>query len=110
LEDESCSIHPDRPIICREYLVTSPADRCQRVFQEPIDKIELPVYVADAMVRTIHHVTGAPLESIPLVLALEWAEVHRETLSRTEDGLALLQTLVAETQQGHENHVAETGE
>ncbi len=24
LEDESCSIHPDRPIACREYLVTSP--------------------------------------------------------------------------------------
>ena len=37
LEDESCSIHPDRPIICREYLVTSPAERCARLFQEPIE-------------------------------------------------------------------------
>ncbi len=28
LEDESCSIHADRPISCREYLVTSPAVNC----------------------------------------------------------------------------------
>jgi Fe-S-cluster containining protein len=28
LEDESCSIHPDRPLVCREYLVTSPAELC----------------------------------------------------------------------------------
>ena len=26
LEAESCSIYPDRPIACREYLVTSPAE------------------------------------------------------------------------------------
>jgi Fe-S-cluster containining protein len=26
LEDESCSIHPVRPLVCREYLVTSPAE------------------------------------------------------------------------------------
>jgi len=28
LEDESCSIHPIRPLICREYLVTSPPEHC----------------------------------------------------------------------------------
>ncbi|HZL38365.1 MAG TPA: YkgJ family cysteine cluster protein [Tepidisphaeraceae bacterium] len=28
LEEESCSIHPDRPLICREYLVVSPAEHC----------------------------------------------------------------------------------
>lgn len=28
LEDEACSIHPDRPLACREYLVISPPDLC----------------------------------------------------------------------------------
>lgn len=28
LEDEACSIHPDRPLSCREYLVTSPPELC----------------------------------------------------------------------------------
>jgi Fe-S-cluster containining protein len=102
LEDESCSIHPDRPIICREYLVTSPAERCARLFQEPIDKIELPVYMADAMVRTIHQVTGAELEAIPLVLALEWAEAHAQVMEKEADGLEMLRTLVIQAQQVRE--------
>tara|TARA_R110000787_G_scaffold47286_3_gene114551 strand:+ start:1525 stop:2304 length:780 start_codon:yes stop_codon:yes gene_type:complete len=28
LEVEACSIHPDRPLSCREYLVTSPSELC----------------------------------------------------------------------------------
>src|SRR5207249_10576704 len=28
LEDESCSIHAERPLACREYLVVSPPARC----------------------------------------------------------------------------------
>lgn len=28
LEENSCSIHPHRPLICRQYLVTSPASHC----------------------------------------------------------------------------------
>jgi len=100
LEEESCSIHPDRPLVCREYLVMSPAERCSRLFAEPVDKIELPVYVADAMVRTIHRLALAPLEAIPLVLALEWAEAHPQALERTADGLAMLTTLVEEVQSG----------
>jgi Fe-S-cluster containining protein len=31
LEDESCSIHPDRPLVCRGYHVTSPAADCARL-------------------------------------------------------------------------------
>lgn len=100
LEDESCSIHPDRPLVCREYLVTSPAERCWRLFEEPIEKIELPVLVAEAMVRTIDRVTGIGLEAMPLVLALEWAEHHPKALSRKEDGLVMLRTFVEETQKG----------
>lgn len=98
LEDESCSIHPDRPLVCREYLVTSPAERCTRLFQEPIETIELPVHVESAMVRTIHRIAHAPVEAIPLVLALEWAEHHAGFLDRPEDGLAMLQALVEEIQ------------
>lgn len=33
LEEEACSIHPDRPLACREYLVTSPPERCAEASQ-----------------------------------------------------------------------------
>lgn len=42
LEDESCSIHPDRPLVCREYLVTSPAERCASPTQEAVAPVPVP--------------------------------------------------------------------
>ena len=42
LEDESCSIHPDRPLVCREYLVTSPAERCAGPTQEGVTPVPVP--------------------------------------------------------------------
>jgi Fe-S-cluster containining protein len=35
LEAESCSIYEERPITCREYLVTSPAEKCARPAGSP---------------------------------------------------------------------------
>lgn len=42
LEDESCSIHPDRPLVCREYLVTSPAELCAGPSQEGVTPVPVP--------------------------------------------------------------------
>jgi Fe-S-cluster containining protein len=42
LEEESCSIHPDRPLVCREYLVTSPADLCAGPSQEGVTPVAVP--------------------------------------------------------------------
>ncbi|HRJ49977.1 MAG TPA: YkgJ family cysteine cluster protein, partial [Phycisphaerales bacterium] len=40
LENESCGIHLRRPIICREYLVTSPAERCANL--DGVDGVRIP--------------------------------------------------------------------
>lgn len=42
LEDESCSIHADRPLACREYLVTSPASACADSAQTDVVVVGLP--------------------------------------------------------------------
>ena len=42
LEDESCSIHPERPLVCREYLVTSPAALCAGPSQEGVTPVAVP--------------------------------------------------------------------
>ena len=42
LEDESCSIHPDRPLVCRVYLVTSPAELCAGPQQEGVTPVPVP--------------------------------------------------------------------
>jgi Fe-S-cluster containining protein len=79
LEAESCSIHADRPLVCREYLVTSPAEHCVRPTPETIERVRMPFKVWTALALF----DGVPAERrlirwVPLVLAPEWAEAHPE--------------------------------
>lgn len=74
LEEESCSIHGDRPITCREYLVTSPAADCADPRPGMLDRVEMPVKVWTALARA--GAPGPPTQFaawVPLVLALDWA-------------------------------------
>jgi len=48
LEDESCSIHAERPLVCREYLVTSPAELCAGPAQEGVSPVAVPKFSAAA--------------------------------------------------------------
>ncbi|HYT92034.1 MAG TPA: YkgJ family cysteine cluster protein [Gemmataceae bacterium] len=96
LEDESCGIHPERPLVCREHHVTTPAENCARLYQVSVDRLEPPVRVGEALTRAADRVAGVGPWMIPLVLSLEWAEAHLAELRRPHDGLPLLRTLMAE--------------
>ncbi|HNM46888.1 MAG TPA: YkgJ family cysteine cluster protein, partial [Candidatus Sumerlaeota bacterium] len=76
LEEEACSIYADRPLGCREYLVTSPAEACSRLDFAALQTVPLPTEVGSA-VRVVNQQTTAAEQSwVPLVLALEWAADH----------------------------------
>src|SRR5262245_29792768 len=106
LESESCGIYADRPLVCREYLVTSPAENCAKLYELPIARIEVPVHMGGVMVQLTHKIADVPVESIPLVLALEWAEAHPSALEKKHDGMELMQRLVAEIQHVHRRTAA----
>jgi Fe-S-cluster containining protein len=71
LEEESCSMHPDRPLACSEYLVTSPAENCAAPTAETVRCVAMPGSVSQA-VRTL--ASTRAVNWLPLILALEWAE------------------------------------
>jgi Fe-S-cluster containining protein len=73
LEDESCSIHPERPIACREYLVTTPAINCSNPTPETVECIEVVAKVSNAVAALDSGSATDPDGWIPLVLALDWA-------------------------------------
>lgn len=77
LEEGACSIYSERPIACREYLVTSPAENCARPDEGGVARVRLPLAVFNAVARW----QVQPLEHmherwVPLILAPEWAEAH----------------------------------
>jgi Fe-S-cluster containining protein len=76
LEDESCSIHRDRPLACREYLVTSPAAECARPTPERVHCLPLPARASDALRSLDREASADEAAWTPLVLALEYAAAH----------------------------------
>ena len=77
LEEESCSIYSDRPISCREYMVTSPAENCSQPSAETIDQVQLPFKIWPALARFDKVAPlGRFIRWVPLILAPEWADAH----------------------------------
>ena len=74
LQDESCSIHPIRPLVCREYLVTSDPRHCADPRSLQADPVPVPLRFS----RVLNHM-GAEVEPgshgwIPLVFLFAWME------------------------------------
>jgi Fe-S-cluster containining protein len=78
LEDEACSIHAQRPIICREYLVTSPNELCDNPDNEDIDRIELPMSATHGTCRVGRSKNLTRKNFQIMVFALLWAEQYPE--------------------------------
>jgi Fe-S-cluster containining protein len=69
LEEESCSIHPDRPLVCREYLVTSPPELCAGPEQEGVTPVPVPKVSPAA-----RGLQDEREEWFPLALLMDWAK------------------------------------
>ncbi|HEX8710363.1 MAG TPA: YkgJ family cysteine cluster protein [Terracidiphilus sp.] len=74
LEDESCSIHPIRPLACREYLVTSSPDLCRDPSVNDVSGIHLPLRLTRAIFAFGEEIEHDRRGWIPLVFLLAWAK------------------------------------
>jgi Fe-S-cluster containining protein len=72
LEDESCSIHPIRPLACREYLVTSPPALCRDPSVNDVSGVHLPLRLTRALFAFGEEVEHDRRGWIPLVFLLAW--------------------------------------
>jgi Fe-S-cluster containining protein len=89
LEEESCSIHPVRPLICRQYLVTSDPVNCTNPSKQSISRVPIAADVLQALTSIERADTGARAW-IPLVLAPVAQTVKSDTQRTVPDWLALL--------------------
>ena len=90
LDDDACSIHPSRPFVCRQYLVTSDPALCADPFANPVEVVPMPVQAATAMLAAASQAMDTPQHTVPLVLSLEYARLHRDALRRRVDAQPVL--------------------
>jgi Fe-S-cluster containining protein len=74
LEDENCSIHPMRPLACREYLVTSPPELCEDPSVHSVNGVQLPLKLSRVLYSFGQEMERDPRGWIPLVFLLAWGK------------------------------------
>ncbi|HNY39548.1 MAG TPA: YkgJ family cysteine cluster protein [Bryobacteraceae bacterium] len=72
LEEESCSIYEHRPMRCREYLVTSPAENCAKPTPESVKMVVLKGAPAQALYRLGSGEAEVAPEFIVMTLLPDW--------------------------------------
>lgn len=94
LQAESCSIYPERPLACREFMVTSPPAHCAELASAHVKPVQLPMRVSQALARWQPPPQATfPGRWVPLVLAPEWADAHPDDRA-ARPGLELLRELL----------------
>ena len=88
LEDESCSIHPARPLVCREYLVTSPAELCAGPAQEGVTPVPVP-----KLSMAARRLQEDGEDWFPLATLLAWARTRPKD-GRKRPGMEWIQRFV----------------
>jgi Fe-S-cluster containining protein len=76
LIDDACSIHADRPIACREYLVTSDAQYCAQPRAEKIEGVSIPIRLSAVLGRLCEADCHHHADWVPLILAPYWQSLH----------------------------------
>ncbi len=68
--------------------MTSPRVLCDQPLDNPVRPIAMPAAFASAMLVVGKALTGRTQHTVPLVLALAYAQEHRDALEQTHDAKA----------------------
>ncbi|MCS7314104.1 MAG: YkgJ family cysteine cluster protein [Bryobacterales bacterium] len=79
LEDQSCSIYPNRPMRCREYFVTSPPAHCADPQPETVRTVPLPVKLSEILFCFDDGRGNRGTRWMALSHILEWAAGPRQS-------------------------------
>ena len=83
LRDGLCAAYENRPLACREHIVTGSADLCGSGREYEPQVVRLPVSVLDCLADLAAELEGGEVESVMLPLALPWAQSNPERGQRT---------------------------
>ena len=89
LEAESCSIHLERPTVCREYLVTSPAVHCATPTAETVRMVPMAGRTSLAVLAIDRDLEKRG--SLLLIDALDWAAANPVPDAALKPGPGLVQ-------------------
>lgn len=98
LKDHLCQQYQIRPIVCREYIVTTPASHCHQGDTGKSETVIAVPSIAEALVELAGELEQTTGEAVMLPLAIAWAKTYSHRSRRTWPAKHLAQRFVATIQ------------
>ena len=95
LYDNCCQIYPQRSITCRECLVVSPAAACDRDSTGTVQKVHLPVRIANVLTALWAQLLQTTDDMIILPCVFDWLDNNRTLLDKKWPADFLINKFVA---------------
>lgn len=94
LRDNSCSIYEQRPIVCRDWLVTGSTAQCQFGQAAASVPVEMPLNVGDILRRIVGELEGVPPQGVFLHDIFTWYEASKELRERKWPAKEMIESFV----------------
>ena len=94
LSDGLCVLYEQRPMACREYLVTRSAICCDAASTDEPDKVKMPFSVLECLGQLTAELEQSDVEAVILPLALPWAQENVERSKRTWPAVTVVKRFV----------------
>jgi Fe-S-cluster containining protein len=94
LHEEACAVYADRPLVCRHYVVTTPAAWCSAPALHQIRTVPTPRSWSGALSAATAALTGEAAEMIPLSVAMRWVESHADLALLEWPGVDVMHALL----------------
>jgi Fe-S-cluster containining protein len=85
IENKMCSLYSDRPLVCREFLVTSASANCNPNSSKKKTIIDLPIKMAEVLMEVCAKLTGTKPQAMFLPLVPAWCDEFSDLQSQWFD-------------------------
>ena len=95
LSDDLCTMYEQRPLACREHIVTGSLVSCEAEETNELEAVRMPISVLDALSQLTAVLEHSDAEAVMLPLALPWAQNNIQRSKRTWPAVIMAEQFVA---------------
>jgi Fe-S-cluster containining protein len=94
LLDSLCTMYEQRPLACREHIVTGSAASCDLEKADELQIVQMPVSVLECLGRLTAELEQSDVEAVMLPLALPWAQKNIVRSRRTWPAVTMVERFI----------------
>ncbi|MCK5173953.1 MAG: YkgJ family cysteine cluster protein [Planctomycetes bacterium] len=89
-----CAIYEQRPLLCRQWLVTGPAAQCEKGGIKTDHAVQMPVNFANVLAELTTKLEGSSREVVPLTGMFDWFSQNEKRYDKTWPAKQLIEQFI----------------